>query len=261
MVFWEGYLSDEAMGIVAPILVYWFYAGFYELLPPLDRYRLHPRKEEDDQKKLVPFRSVVKGVLIQQLVQASLGSFIFYLTSKISPPTTQTHQQHPPIELQAAQFIIAMFVVDAWQYFAHRYMHQNKFLYRRVHSQHHRLVIPYAIGTLYNHPAEAVSDTIGAGLAYLVSGMGPRTAVFFFSFHVVKTVDDHCGMLLPWNILRFVFYNNGAYHDIHHQLQGSKYNYSQAFFSIWDRVFGTHMPYVVVERDEGGYEARLVRKS
>ncbi|CAN1175711.1 Very-long-chain aldehyde decarbonylase GL1-9 [Linum perenne] len=118
-------------------------------------------------------------------------------------------------------------------------MHQNKFLYRRVHSQHHRLVIPYAIGTLYNHPAEAVSDTIG----------------------VVKTVDDHCGMLLPWNILRFVFYNNAAYHDIHHQLHGSKYNYSQAFFSIWDRVFGTHMDYVVVERDGGGYEARLVRKN
>ncbi|CAN1175713.1 Very-long-chain aldehyde decarbonylase GL1-9 [Linum perenne] len=250
------------MGIMAPVLVYWLYAGFYQLLPPLDRYRLHPRAEEDE-KNLVPFCSVVKGVLIQQLVQTVLGSFIFYpspmqLTSTISP---QTHNHQPPIPLQLTQFIIAMFVVDAWQYFAHRYMHQNKFLYRRVHSQHHRLVIPYAIGTLYNHPAEAVSDTIGAGLAFFVSGMTPRTGVFFFSFQVVKTVDDHCGMLLPWNILRFVFYNNAAYHDIHHQLHGSKYNYSQAFFSIWDRVFGTHMDYVVVERDGGGYEARLVRKN
>ncbi|CAL1363350.1 unnamed protein product [Linum trigynum] len=259
MVFWEGYVSDEAMGIIAPMVVYWVYAGFYQLvLPPLDEYRLHSRKEEDE-KNLVPFHCVVKGVLVQQLLQATIGFSFFLLTSSTTTTPVQ-QQQQPSIPRQLAQTILAMLVVDAWQYFVHRYMHQNKFLYRKVHSQHHRLVVPYAVGTLYNHPVEAVLDTVGSGVAFVLSGMTPRTAVFFFSFHVVKTVDDHCGMLLPWNLVPRVFYNNAAYHDVHHQLQGSKYNYSQAFFSIWDRVCGTHMPYVVVKRDGGGFEARLVRK-
>ena len=39
MIFWEGYISDEVMGTLAPIVVYWLYAGFYHLLPPLDRFR------------------------------------------------------------------------------------------------------------------------------------------------------------------------------------------------------------------------------
>lgn len=150
--------------------------------------------------------------------------------------------------------------MDTWQYFVHRYMHQNKFLYRHVHSQHHRLVVPYAIGALYNHPLEGLLlDTVGGAISFLVSGMTARTGVIFFCFAMVKTVDDHCGLWLPGNIFHIFFQNNTAYHDIHHQLQGTKYNYSQPFFSIWDKILGTHMPYNLVKRAEGGFEARLMK--
>jgi sphinganine C4-monooxygenase len=33
--------------------------------------------------------------------------------------------------------------------------------------------------------------------------------------------------------------NNAAYHDIHHQSWGIKTNFSQPFFTVWDRVLGT----------------------
>lgn len=80
MVFWEGYVSDEAMGTFAPVVVYWLYAGFYQLLPPLDNYRLHTRKEEEE-RNLVPLRSVVKGVLLNQLVQVAVAHGIFLVSS------------------------------------------------------------------------------------------------------------------------------------------------------------------------------------
>lgn len=163
----------------------------------------------------------------------------------------------PSIPKQILQILIAMFVMDSWQYFVHRYMHQNKFLYRHIHSQHHRLVVPYAIGALYNHPIEGLLlDTVGGAISYLVSRMTARTAVVFFCFAVVKTVDDHCGLWLPGNIFHLFFQNNTAYHDIHHQLQGLKYNYSQPFFPIWDKLLGTYMPFNLVKRPEGGFEAR-----
>lgn len=155
------------------------------------------------------------------------------------------------------QLFLAMVILDTWQYFMHRYMHQNKFLYKHIHSQHHRLVVPYAFGALYNHPLEGLLlDTIGGALAFLFSGMSPRASIFFFSFATIKTVDDHCGLWLPGNLFHIVFKNNSAYHDIHHQLYGSKYNFSQPFFVTWDRILGTYMPYALVERPEGGYEAR-----
>lgn len=254
MVFWEGYVSDEVMGTFAPIVVYWLYAGFFQLLPPLDNYRLHTRKEEDV-KNTVPFSSVIKGVLLQQLIQAVVAHILFLVTSESGLVETVIQ---PSLLVQVVQIIIAMFVMDTWQYFVHRYMHLNKFLYRHIHSQHHKLVVPYAIGALYNHPLEGLLlDTVGGAISFLISGMTARTAVIFFCFAVVKTVDDHCGLWLPGNLFHMFFQNNTAYHDIHHQLHGLKYNFSQPFFPIWDKLLGTHMPYNLIKRPEGGFEARL----
>lgn len=81
--FWEGYVSDEAMGTFAPIVLYWLYAGFYQMLPPLDDYRLHTRKEEDE-KNSVSLSTVVKGVLLQQLVQATVAQVLFLVSSLLS---------------------------------------------------------------------------------------------------------------------------------------------------------------------------------
>ena len=155
------------------------------------------------------------------------------------------------------QFVVAMLVLDTWQYFMHRYMHHNKFLYRHIHSQHHRLVVPYSFGALYNHPVEGLLlDTVSGVLSFLISRMSPRTSICFFSFATIKTIDDHCGLCLPGNLFHVFFQNNSAYHDIHHQLYGSKYNFSQPFFVMWDKILGTHMPYSLEKRVDGGLEAR-----
>ncbi|GKE04603.1 HSP20-like chaperone, partial [Tanacetum coccineum] len=135
-------------------------------------------------------------------------------------------ETQPSILNQIVQVIIAMFVMGTWQYFVHCYMHINKFLYRHIHSQHHRIVVPYAIGPLYNHPLEGLLlDTVGRAISFLISGMTARTAT--------------------------------ASHDVHHQLHGLKYNFSQPFFPIWDKLLGTYMPYDLVKRAERGRHPTL----
>nr|GEW46985.1 sphinganine C4-monooxygenase 1-like [Tanacetum cinerariifolium] len=85
-------------------------------------------------------------------------------------------ETQPSILIQIVQVIIAMFVMDTWQYFVHRYMRISKFLYRHTHSQHHRLVVPYAIGALYNNPLEGLLlDTLGGAISFIISGMTART--------------------------------------------------------------------------------------
>ncbi|XP_008784885.1 sphinganine C4-monooxygenase 2-like [Phoenix dactylifera] len=249
--------SDEVLGIFVPIAVYWIYSGIYMILGSLEKYRLHSKKDEDT-KNLVSKREVVKGVLLQQLLQAAIAFLVFRLSRDDS---TTTSDVRTPITVIVKQFFIGMFVIDTWQYFWHRYMHLNKFLYRHIHSWHHRLVVPYAFGSQYNHPLEGlILDTLGGALAFVVSGMTPRTSIFFFSFSTMKGIDDHCGLCLPGNIFHMFFWNNTAYHDVHHQFYGNKYNFSQPFFITWDKILGTHMPYTLEKRAGGGLEARPTKR-
>lgn len=142
--------------------------------------------------------------------------------------------------IPALQFAVAIFIVDTWQYFLHRAMHMNKWLYTTLHSRHHRLYVPYAFGALYNHPVEGfMLDTLGTGVAYLTTGMTTRQGIWFFTCSTIKTVDDHCGYAFPWDPLQHITSNNAAYHDVHHQSWGIKTNFSQPFFTFWDRILGT----------------------
>lgn len=68
-------------------------------------------------------------------------------------------------------------------------------------------------------------DTIGAGMAYKISGLRIRGAMTFFTFSTMKTVDDHCGYALPFDPLQYFFWNNAGYHDVHHQGWGIKVCY------------------------------------
>ena len=112
------------------------------------------------------------------------------------------------------------FIIDTWEYFLHRAMHMNTYLYKTFHSVHHRLYVPYAYGALYNHPLEGfVLDSVGAAIAELIAGMSTREATFLFVVSTLKTVDDHCGYRFPWDPLQMFSENNADYHDIHHQVR------------------------------------------
>lgn len=142
------------------------------------------------------------------------------------------------------QFWFACFVMDAWEYLLHRTMHEVRFLYRMLHSHHHRLYVPYAFGALYNHPLEGMLlDTFGAEIARVVSFMTLRQTIVFFTISTFKTVCDHCGYAFPWyyNPIQALFPNNAEYHDVHHQSQGLRFNYSQPYFVHFDTIFGTRV--------------------
>ncbi|EGN92262.1 hypothetical protein SERLA73DRAFT_191376 [Serpula lacrymans var. lacrymans S7.3] len=240
----------------------------------LDRYRIHESAEVKS-RNLASRWDVVWAVVLQHSVQTMLG--IFWLTD--APPYTLSgHQEamstigrilvsiiHRTIGDEAgqdflesrgagivqwlywwgipmAQLFFAMFVIDTWQYFLHRLMHTNKFLYKHLHSVHHRLYVPYAFGALYNHPVEGfLLDTMGAMVAEYLSCLTIRQSILLFAFSTCKTVDDHCGYNFPFDPLQILSTNNADYHDIHHQTIGIKSNFSQPFFVHWDTLLGTRM--------------------
>lgn len=156
------------------------------------------------------------------------------------------------------QIALAVLVQETWQYACHRSMHMVPWLYSKtrpqstgelqvsnhnpdkIHSRHHKLYCPYAFGAVYNHPLEGfIQDTIGATISSKLAGLSVYQEALFFTLTNMKTVDDHCGYQLPWDPFQFLFPNNAAYHDIHHQNWGIKTNFCQPFFIFWDKFFGT----------------------
>jgi hypothetical protein len=85
---------------------------------------------------------------------------------------------------------------------------------------------------------------LGTGIAGLVTRLLARELIVLYTFATLKTVDDHCGYRLPYDIFQIIFPNNSVYHDIHHQIWGIKHNFSQPFFTVWDRMFGTEYEFV-----------------
>ena len=79
--------------------------------------------------------------------------------------------------------------------------------------------------------------------------MDCQTAVYFTTIATMKTVFDHCGYMFPINPIYHIFANNSLYHDVHHDVRGIKRNYSQPFFTLWDRLLGTHLDPVAFDAE------------
>lgn len=92
-------------------------------------------------------------------------------------------------------------------------------------------------------PLGLLLDSAGTALAHALALMTVRQGVVLFTFSTLKTVCDHGGYAFPWWLdpLHLVFPNCAEYHDVHHQMQGLRYNYSQPYFVHFDILFGTRM--------------------
>eukprot|EP00658_Telonema_sp_P-2_P018644 TRINITY_DN17309_c0_g1_i2.p1 TRINITY_DN17309_c0_g1~~TRINITY_DN17309_c0_g1_i2.p1 ORF type:complete len:193 (-),score=46.83 TRINITY_DN17309_c0_g1_i2:268-846(-) len=161
------------------------------------------------------------------------------------------HTPLPSVAECAWQLGAGMLVMDFWLYWVHRLMHVNRFMYRHVHSWHHRIHAPYAFSAQFNHPVEGlILDTLSGILVLVLVRPHPVMAAALFSLANVKVVDDHCGMELWWDPLQRISSNNARFHDFHHMPKGARFNFSQPFFALWDRIGGTyHEPPPCVHKD------------
>jgi sphinganine C4-monooxygenase len=243
-----------------PVVLYWCVAGLYDWLDGAElgwaeKRRLRP-KAEALRRNSVTRGHVVGRVLLQHAVQCAVA----WANALVDPAFCDV-RPHGGLLRTAGQFALCMFVFDAWQYLIHRLMHEHKGLYNAVHSTHHRLLVCYAAGALYNHPLEAfLLDTVGALATVYASGAPCGVATAFFCFATVKTVTDHCGYDWPVNPLAPLFRNNARYHDVHHDPRGFRKNYSQPFFTHWDWLLGTRMDPEELARMDRERDARRAAK-
>ncbi|KAL4063190.1 fatty acid hydroxylase superfamily-domain-containing protein [Scleroderma yunnanense] len=283
-----GDIPDATLALVAPVIAFWVYSIAFDLLDHsgwkwLDPYRIH-EPDEIKSRNLVSRSEVIIAVISQQVMQSAVGFILLEDVPGISLAHCQRElkaiestlvglvQQNfiPRLLVSILAFhkgetaywlywwiipvsrlIVALLIFDAWMYFGHRMMHLNKFLYKHIHSIHHRLYVPYAYGSVYNHPVEGfLLDVMGSFVASFVARLTPRESVLFFTFSILKGVHQHSGYQFIYDPIRWFSNNDAEYHDIHHQAIGMKYNFAQPFFVHWDVIMGTRLTKKDIKRKQ-----------
>jgi len=181
----------------------------------------------------------------QQLVAGSIGwglvnDLCLGLATVASWPLLRLSGVHmgplPAWWVIVGQLVFFVYLDDFLYYWFHRAMH-GRWLYKRVHSWHHRIVTPWAITGHYMHPVEYVLTGSVALLGPLLLGSHVVVLWIWFAFRQWEAAEGHSGYEFAWTPTHAFPGNDGArHHDFHHaRVRG---NYA-GFFPIWDRAFGT----------------------
>ena len=137
------------------------------------------------------------------------------------------------------QVLFAFVIDDAWFYFFHRWLHENKFMLRHVHSIHHRATTPFPLEYLYAHPLEWMLGMIGVGIGFaLILIVMPINVYALWTFGLLRNLHEihiHSDLQLPF-FSNVPFLSKTKHHDDHHsKLEG---NYASTF-NWMDRIFKT----------------------
>jgi len=138
------------------------------------------------------------------------------------------------------QVIFAFVIDDIFFYFYHRWLHENKYMLKTVHSIHHRATKPFPLEYLYAHPIEWLLGMIGAFLGFAILFMFmPVNLYAFWIFGGLRNLHEihiHSDLELPVSS-KIPLLSKTKHHDDHHaKLTG---NYSSTF--LWmDRLFKTN---------------------
>ena len=149
-------------------------------------------------------------------------------------------KQEVSIGIIIFQVIFAFVIDDIFFYFYHRWLHENKYMLKTVHSIHHRATKPFPLEYLYAHPIEWLLGMIGAFLGFAILFMFmPVNLYAFWIFGGLRNLHEihiHSDLELPVSS-KIPLLSKTKHHDDHHaKLTG---NYSSTF--IWmDRLFKTN---------------------
>jgi len=139
-------------------------------------------------------------------------------------------------------FIEVFFVLlidDFFFYLLHRMMHENKYIYKKIHKIHHRANTPIPFDYIYVHPFEWLSGFIGPFIGMLI--LGGISIYSFWLYLIVRNVHEihiHSGIKSSFLTKMIPFYGNNEHHDFHHAKRDGNYS---STFTLWDKIFKTKL--------------------
>lgn len=155
---------------------------------------------------------------------------------------TGVHNTELPVwYIILAQLLFFVLFDDFLYYWMHRYMHENKWLLKNIHSVHHRIRNTCGINGNYMHWVEYVLTASLTLLGPILIGAHIYVIWIWVIIRQFEGADGHIGYDIPWNPAHLLpVYEGPVYHDFHHAK--FKGNYA-GFLPYLDKYLGkTHIP-------------------
>jgi sterol desaturase/sphingolipid hydroxylase (fatty acid hydroxylase superfamily) len=214
----------------------------------LQRTPLSPQQRQLDEAAAPSFFSPTammmnghtRGVLLVLFNQVFVSSLFNLTVYQLRFWSGRSIPIHFPTEWSTILWHFGQYIVffEFMFYWSHRLLH-TKYLYRSIHSVHHKYKAPVPYCAACVHPIEFIMSYMAPNVLPAVCfGHSVAEVTLFVAFEAFHTVHDHCGYHYPWDPFTLLCQQNAAVHDEHHRLL--KVNYSGAFTMIMDRLFGTY---------------------
>jgi sterol desaturase/sphingolipid hydroxylase (fatty acid hydroxylase superfamily) len=187
-------------------------------------------------------KKCLQDVLIGHAVRPFL-LWVFYPLLKWRGIGLASSGAPPSVFVLLAQIFICVQVDDFLFYWVHRWFHENKFLYKHVHKQHHEFGYTVGLATEYAHPVEDFANFIPTIAGAFLLGAHASVLIGYVGLKLWQSVDAHSGYVMPfplspWNLLLGMDCSRA--HDFHHSNNVGNYG---GYFTFWDSVCGTDAAY------------------
>lgn len=131
------------------------------------------------------------------------------------------------------QLVVMILLQDLFFYINHLGMHRVPFLYKHVHSVHHRYRESIAIATHYVHWVEhLIGNLFPVFIGAMILLPHPFVVMFWILMIVVNALHNHSGFAFP-------YLSYSVHHDWHHFYVNSSYS----SIGLMDKIFGTDGPF------------------
>ncbi|XP_070542497.1 cholesterol 25-hydroxylase-like protein 1, member 2 [Ptychodera flava] len=200
----------------------------------IQRYKLQP-KQKVSMPQVFDTLGLTFWNQIVFILPVSIGQWIY-------TPPTPLPPEAPGLWEFCWQIVAALLVFDLEYFIWHYCHHKNRWLYKHVHSVHHRYHSPFSWVTQYLHPWELISVGIFVTTTPWIFKSHPMTTWSFMMVSIIVSVEAHIGFDFPWALNHwcpFGLWGGAPKHDMHHLKPLSNF---QPFFTHWDRLFGTECP-------------------
>jgi len=137
------------------------------------------------------------------------------------------------------ELLLAFFVADLCQYWAHRFFHSHEYLWR-FHSIHHSTKSMDWLAGSRTHFVDIFVTRCAAFTPLYVFGFSPLVFNIYILFMAIHAVLIHANTRINFGFLKYIL-ATPQYHHWHH-CEDPKY-YGKNFASIFpfiDRIFGTY---------------------
>lgn len=179
---------------------------------------------------------IVSVILLKKLMEYLYRISLFSLSARISQATGVSFWPDQwPLFLQ---FILALLVLDFFQYWWHRLGHEIPFFWR-FHAIHHSSQRLYWVNTGRFHPIDAlVSHVVGFGPLILM-GINVDALLLVTAWVSADGMFQHSNIHLRFGWLNW-FFSTAELHRWHHstKVEESNTNYGENII-LWDVIFGT----------------------